>query len=443
MDIKRKLSDCLRAWSNSSQRKPLVLFGARQVGKTYIVKQFAKDCFDSLAYLDFSRDSQASAIFKQSLDPQRVVSNLELYLRRDIDPSRTLIFFDEVQLCDRALTSLKYFCENAPEYHVIAAGSLLGVQINRKIASFPVGKVDMMRLYPLDFEEFLWALGEQRLASAIREAFDVKTQAFPLHERALEILHSYEIIGGMPEVVSTFVQSGATGNNSYDLAKTRQRDIRVAYAADMVKYAETTQAPRILAAWNSAPRQLAKENKKFRYKVIQSGGRANQFSSAIEWLVAAGVVLKCTKITEPIAPLKAFEDEASFKLYFGDVGLLASAFGAVLGDLDPLSNKASSFRGALAENYVYQQICSAGASAYYWGTASKAEIEFVGRDHDGLVIPIEVKSGKNVQSPSLKTFCQKYNLGCAVRISAKNFGFENGIQSVPLYAAWLVAETLM
>ena len=440
MVFRRKVSQRFLDWKNSEFRKPLVVFGARQVGKTHAIKQFGESQFSKLAMVDFSRDTNAAALFSSSLSPKEIVSNLELFLRMEIDPENTLIFFDEVQLCERALTSLKYFCEDAPEYHVIAAGSLLGVQINREKDSFPVGKVDMIHMNPFDFEEFLWALNEHNLTEAIRAAYEKKTESFFMHDHAMELLRSYEIVGGMPEVVSMFVHHNASGNKAFEEARVKQNEIRVAYAADMVKYASTVEAPRILAAWNSAPRQLAKENKKFQYKMIQSGARSKQYSSAIDWLVAAGVVLRCTKVSEPVAPLKTFEDEASFKLYLGDVGLLSSAYEALPGDLEPSDDKASNFRGALAENYVFQQLNSAGVPAYYWGTASKAEVEFIIRMNAGEVVPVEVKSGVNVRSTSLNNFVRAYSPEYAVRLSAKNFGYKNGIRSIPLYAAWLLAE---
>ena len=230
----RKIDARLASWKASVSRKPLVLLGARQVGKTFALKQFAATEFESLAYVDFSRDSDAAALFEDGISPSRLVSNLGIYLRMDIDPEKTLIVFDEVQLCERALTSLKYFCDEAPEYCVVAAGSLLGVKIHRESYSFPVGKVDLLELHPMDFEEYLWARGEARLADAIREAYARPASAFALHERTMDLVREYELIGGMPEVVSEFIASGAAGNSSLDLAQKKQTEICVAYAADMV-----------------------------------------------------------------------------------------------------------------------------------------------------------------------------------------------------------------
>lgn len=438
----RRIDERLVAWKASESRKPLVLLGARQVGKTYALRRFAEKEFESLAYVDFSRDVDAAAIFNGPISPAQLVSNLSVYLRMDIESSKTLIVFDEVQLCERALTSLKYFCDEAPEYCVAAAGSLLGVQIHRENFSFPVGKVDILNLHPMNFEEYLLARGEARLADAIREAYGNPDVAFPLHDYAMRLVREYELVGGMPEVVSEFVGAGASGNAALDLAQKKQTEICVAYAADMVKYADEQDAPRILAAWNSLPRQLAKENHKFQYKEIRSGARAAQYQTALEWLDAAGIAERCMRVTDAVAPLATFAEDANFKLYGADTGLLSSRFEARHEDLEPADNKASRFRGAIAENYVFQQLRADDASVYYWGTASRYEVEFVARKKTGEVAPIEVKSGKNVRSKSLQEFVKRYDIEKSYRLSGRNFGETGGVVSIPLYAAWLLGEEL-
>ena len=440
--LQRTAYQQLEAWKASPSRKPLIVLGARQVGKTFALKHFAAEHFETLAYLDFSKDENAAALFAGSIAPADLVPQLELYLHLPIDAQRTLIVFDEAQLCERAITSLKYFCEDAPEYHVIAAGSLLGVKIRRGMSAFPVGKVDLLHMHPMTFEEYLWAAGERQLACAIQEAYDAGTDAFALHERALQHLRTYELIGGMPEVVAIYTAEGAAGIEAFERARAKQESINVGYAADVVKYADEADAPRIIAALSSLPRQLAKENHKFQYKVIRSGARASQYLTAIEWLDAAGVALKCTKVTDAVAPLKAFENQESFKLYCADTGLLAAQYEAMPKDIDPSMDKGAAFRGALAENLVYQQIRAADASAYYWGTASRAEVEFVARTREGDVIPIEVKSGKNVASKSLDAYMRAYEPPYGVRVSARNFGREGRVRSVPLYAAWCLAKEL-
>ena len=442
-NMRRAISHKLQAWSESSHRKPLVIFGARQVGKTYAIKQLASDRYDSLAYIDFSRDAQAAALFDASLAPTELVPKLEVFLHTLIDPDRTLIVFDEVQLCERALTSLKYFCDDAPQYHVVAAGSLLGVALKRERYSFPVGKVDLLQLHPLSFEEFLWAHGETRLADAIRDAYEnAPDQAFALHDRAMQLVHEYELIGGMPEIVSAYVANDAPGIDAMESARNKQQEINVAYLADMAKYATPTETPRIMAVWNSIPQQLAKENHKFQYKLIKSGGRAAIYENAIAWLDAAGIIMRCTQVTEATAPLKTFENSSSFKIYTADVGLLSAQYEAIPQDLEPATDKAAGFRGGITENYVLQQLVASDSSVYYWGTTSKAEVEFIARAKQGDVIPIEVKSGRNVTARSLESFRERYHPPYLVRVSARNFGVGNGIRSIPLYAAWLLGEDL-
>ena len=442
-NMRRAISHKLQAWSESSHRKPLVIFGARQVGKTYAIKQLASDRYDSLAYIDFSRDARAAALFDASLAPAELVPKLEVFLHTLIDPDRTLIVFDEVQLCERALTSLKYFCDDAPQYHVVAAGSLLGVALKRELYSFPVGKVDLLQLHPLSFEEFLWARGETRLADAIRDAYEnAPDQAFALHDRAMQLVHEYELIGGMPEIVSAYVANDAPGIGAMESARNKQQEINVAYLADMAKYATPTETPRIMAVWNSIPQQLAKENHKFQYKLIKSGGRAAIYENAIAWLDAAGIIMRCTQVTEATAPLKTFENSSSFKIYTADVGLLSAQYEAIPQDLEPATDKAAGFRGGITENYVLQQLVASDSSVYYWGTTSKAEVEFIARAKQGDVIPIEVKSGRNVTARSLESFRERYHPPYLVRVSARNFGVGNGIRSIPLYAAWLLGEDL-
>lgn len=442
-NMRRAISHKLQAWSESSHRKPLVIFGARQVGKTYAIKQLASDRYDSLAYIDFSRDAQAAALFDASLAPTELVPKLEVFLHTSINPDRTLIVFDEVQLCERALTSLKYFCDDAPQYHVVAAGSLLGVALKRERYSFPVGKVDLLQLHPLSFEEFLWAHGETRLADAIRDAYEnAPDQAFALHDRAMQLVHEYELIGGMPEIVSAYVANDAPGIDAMESARNKQQEINVAYLADMAKYATPTETPRIMAVWNSIPQQLAKENHKFQYKLIKSGGRAAIYENAIAWLDAAGIIMRCTQVTEATAPLKTFENSSSFKIYTADVGLLSAQYEAIPQDLEPATDKTAGFRGGITENYVLQQLVASDSSVYYWGTTSKAEVEFIARAKQGDVIPIEVKSGRNVTARSLESFRERYHPPYLVRVSARNFGVGNGIRSIPLYAAWLLGEDL-
>lgn len=445
--MKRDIDSALAAWAKAPNRKPLLLLGARQVGKTYALRELGRTNFDEYVHLDFSRDVEASTLFDGSIDPKTLVARIEAFLDVGIHPGKTLLVFDEVQLCERALTSLKYFCEDAPELHVAAAGSLLGVKINRDRYSFPVGKVDTLTLHPLNFEEYLGARGATRLAAAIREHVEHdlwQGNSFALHERALDYVREYLLVGGMPEVVKRFADAADGGTrDALEIARTLQRSIDQAYLADMTKYSTSSEAPNIFDAWRSVPNQLAKENHKFQYAKIRSGGRASRYETAIAWLEAAGIIVRCTQVTEGVAPLKMFENPSAFKLYLEDTGLLSAAYDALPDNLLPSNDKAARFRGGLAENYVLQQLVSRSSTPYYWGTPSKSEVEFVALDSQGRAIPIEVKSGNRVRSTSLTAYREKYQPPYVVRMSTRNFGFENDILSVPLYAACFFADSVL
>jgi predicted AAA+ superfamily ATPase len=358
-------------------------------------------------------------------------------LKASIEPGTTLIFFDEVQACERALTSLKYFYEQSPQYHVIAAGSLLGIALSRKQQSYPVGKVDHVQLYPLDFEEYLWAEGEEELAELIRESYHTN-KPLGLHEYAMGYYKNYLIVGGMPEVVRTTVSKDSEINMFSTDTRTLQQAISNAYVADMTKYAGPLDGAKILNVWRGVPEQLAKENHKFQYATIASSARAYQYEAPVNWLKAAGLVMFCYRVNEGVAPLKAFMQQDFFKLYLLDVGILSCQYAAEPQDLEPNASKTARFRGGIVENYVMQQLTASGIDAFYWGTASKSEVEFVYRDSTGRVIPIEVKSGKNVTARSLEAYRKAYDPAFAIRISSKNFGFERGIKSVPLYAVFCI-----
>lgn len=440
--MKRLVDEQLVTWSSSSDRKPLLLFGARQVGKTYALKQLGKQAFDSYVHVDFSKDASAAHIFDGSLEPSRLVRAIEAYSRTTIMPKHTLLILDEIQLCERALTSLKYFCEDAPEYAVACAGSLLGVKL-RERGSFPVGKVDMLSMHPMSFEEYLWACGDGRMSDLIAE-HALTLDAFPFHEEAFRRYRQYLLVGGMPDVVKRFVSHQGSGSfTAYEEVRNKQEEIDQAYIADIAKHAPDNLVPRIIEVWRSVPSQIAKENSKFQYKVIRNGGRASMFEEPVAWLVAAAIVSKCTRVTDAIAPLGSFEDAASFKLYRADTGLMAASLQALPSDVEPQQGKSSIFRGALAESYLMQQLVSADVQPFYWGTPSKQEVDFIGRSKEGDVIPIEVKSGDNVRSNSLELYRRKYEPPYVVRFSTKNFGEEKFTRSLPLYAASYYAKNLL
>ena len=419
-------------WKNSPSRLPLVLQGARQVGKTYSLLQFGRKHYKNTAYFNFESSHELQAIFERDLSPERILRELSAFTSTALIPGDTLILFDEIQACERALTSLKYFAEEAPQYHIASAGSLLGVAINRSSHSFPVGKVQVLTMHPLDFEEFMLAQGKHEAIELIRNCFD-SNEACSLHESFLDEYRIFIGVGGMPQVLNEFFASG-----DYNMVMALQKNIIDAYIADMAKYAGLSETVKIMAAFKSVPAQLAKENRKFQYKIIKSGARATNFESAIDWLVASATVNRCVKITEGRFPLTAFAESASFKVYMADTGLLCACYG-----ISPLVFQRETaawqaIKGVLAENYVSSALTCNGHKPYYWESEGKAEVDFVIQTHTGEIIPIEVKSSDNVRSKSLQQFISRYQPPWSMRISAKNFGFENNIKSIPLYAVFCV-----
>jgi len=429
--VKRKISDKLLAWKNETNRMPLLVYGARQVGKTHVLREFGDKHYKNIAYINLETNMTVSSYFGKNIEPERIIRFLETEINERIIPGDTLIIFDEIQSCERALTSLKYFNEKTPEYHIVCAGSLLGVAINRDEYSFPVGNVDSMTLFPLDFEEFLWAFGEDKLCENIKTSFN-SNEALPaaLHEKALDLYRLYLIIGGMPRAVLEYIQK-----KSLISVPEVQNKIINDYIADMAKYASNSESVKIRAAYNSIPVQLAKDNKKFQYKLAQRGGTATIFGSAIDWLQFAGIVLKCARIEHGYMPLYVYNDLSSFKLYMGDVGLLTMKSGISQQTVLSAGEIENTFLGAISENYVAQCLAVKNYNLYYWGSDGIAELDFViQKDND--IIPIEVKTGTRTKSKSLNIFTEKYKPNYSIRISSKNFGFENNIKSVPLYAVF-------
>ena len=429
--MKRSILNKLVEWKNSKTRQPLLLKGARQVGKTFVLlEEFGKKYYDNVVYLHFEGNTATlRKIFEPDLDPKRIIEELSAYSRQTILPNKTLIIFDEIQACEQALTSLKYFCEEAPEYHIVAAGSLLGLAINRGKFSFPVGKVEMITMYPLSFEEFLLATGNDALIKKIREAY---TAFSPLpdvyHNLAIELYRKYLVIGGYPAAVKTYLET-----KNFDAVRAVQADISEAYIADMAKYAAPNETVKSIAIFNTLPAQLAKENTKFQYAVIKSNARAKEYELSLQWLKTAGVVLENIKVTEARIPLSLYEQLDSFKIYYSDVGLLCLKSGTLPQDILVNSALSDRARGLLAENYVAEQLAALDKRLNYWESNGKAEVDFVLRLGNSA-IPLEVKYADNVRSKSLKIFVEKYSPEYSIRLSAKNFGFENGIKSIPLYA---------
>lgn len=428
--MERKVLKRLIEWKNESNRMPLILNGARQVGKTYTALSFGREYYKNTVYFNFEDSIELCGIFERDLDPARIIKELSVKSGQTILSKDTLIIFDEIQACERALTSLKYFYENAPEYHIIAAGSLLGVALNRENFSFPVGKVAMITLYPLDFEEFLWALDKKGLADLIRTAYE-ENESLTLHETAMDLYRLYLVIGGMPRVILEYIEK-----QDFNFVLAAQKTLNDAYIADMAKYALPNETTKIMAAFNSLAAQLAKENHKFQYKVIKSGARAYEYETSLEWLTASGMIIKCTKVKEGKLPLTAYVDVSSFKIYMRDTGLLCSKFGIPANSVIVDSPSFNGFKGALAENYVCSALTTNGYTPFYWESQGKAEVDFIIQDKEGNIIPVEVKSSDNVKAKSLTQYINRYKPPYSIRISAKNFGFENGIKSVPLYAVF-------
>ena len=430
--MKRKIENKLLEWKKSENRKPLLVYGARQVGKTYSIVDFGKKYYNDIVYFNFEGNSPLLEIFDRDLDPYRIVMALEALSGHKISAGSTLIIFDEIQECEKALTSLKYFCEDAPEYHVIAAGSLLGLAINRGHFSFPVGKVSMITMYPLDFEEFLMALDCENLIDLIKTSYKNDTPLDnPIHLMILDYYYKYLAIGGMPAAVNAYITK-----NDFDFVRIAQSEIQSSYYGDMTKYTDVKESNKIVATYRSSPSQLAKENKKFQYKLIGSGARASTYETSIEWLVTAGIVYKCNKTKSGFMPLKINEDLLSYKIYMSDIGLLSNSLGLNIASI--LSeNLSSEAKGALAENYVMQQLTALGFEPNYWESDGKAEVDFIIQTETG-VVPVECKFADNVQAKSLKVFVNKYNPKYSIRVSTRNFGFENNIKSVPLYAVFCI-----
>ena len=430
--MERKIEEQLLAWKNKTDdRLPLIVNGARQVGKTYILRKFGEEQFKNVVYINLETNLTIASYFNDNIAPERLLRYLEASTGERIIPEETLIIFDEIQSSERALTALKYFCEETPEYHIAAAGSLLGVAINRQHYSFPVGKVETLTLYPLDFEEYLGARNQKLLSEEIRRAYE-KMEPLPdaLHQKAIELYREYLLIGGMPACINAFLKSG-----SFLDVPLVQNEILDNYIADMAKYASNTDSVKIRACYNSIPAQLAKDNKKFQYKVVQKGGSAALFGASIEWLNLAGVVLKCQRINQAIEPIAVYTDLSAFKLYMGDVGLLTMKSG--LSQQTVLSGEGNTFMGAVTENYVAQQLAAKGYDLYYWESSSTAELDFV-LQKGNQIVGVEVKKGEHVRSRSLSVFVDSYKPAYSVRLSLKNFGEKDGLKSVPLYAAFCV-----
>ncbi len=423
----------LMKWKQSKRRKPLIIEGARQVGKTWLMKEFGRQAYADTVYINFDSDSRMTELFASDLDIDRLIMGLELYAGRKIDPDNSLLIFDEVQEVPRALASLKYFCEDAPRYHIVCAGSLLGIALHQG-TSFPVGKVDFLKLYPLSFKEFLMAVGKERFAKLLDgQDFQMITG---FKQTYIDALKHYCFIGGMPEAVQSFAE-----NKDFNEVREIQKRILAAYEQDFSKHAPIEIVPKIRMVWNSIPSQLAKENKKFIYGLVREGARAKEYETAIMWLGDCGLVHKISRINAAGIPLKAYEDLKAFKLFAVDVGLLGCMAGLHQSTLLDGSGLFTEFKGALTEQYVCQQLKTIEDLEIYYYTNDRGscEIDFV-VDTGGRAVPVEVKAGINLKAKSLKTYREKFSPEISVRTSMADYKTEEGLVDLPLYAVDRIAE---
>lgn len=425
--MKRHIFNQLKDWKQSRSRKPLILQGARQVGKTTILESFGRSEFKSCAYVNFEQDARASAIFEQDLKPDRIIKALALHLGMQIIAEESLIFFDEIQACPNALNSLKYFCEQAKEYYVVSAGSLLGIKLSND-KGFPVGKVNFLELFPMTFFEFLEALGQTPLAEYLSGLNKFESINTAIHEDLCDLLKIYLYVGGMPEAVKTYIEKD-------DIAAVRQVHIEIikAYLLDFSKHAPSNQIMKITSIWNSLPEQLAKENKKFVFSAIKSGARAREYETALQWLIDAGLIYISYDIKTPRFPLKAYLDNNAFKIYCLDVGILGA-----LSDLDAkiiLEKNAlfTAFKGALTENLAAQLLKCAGVKQlFYWTSANTAEVDFI-VPFENSILPLEIKSGASTKKKSLMVYDKQYQPDILNRAGLLNLKKDGKVCNYPLY----------
>lgn len=415
----------LLQWKLSANRKPLIIRGARQVGKTWLMKEFGRENYDNVAYINFENNERMRSLFEHDLDVDRLMTGLQIETDLRISAD-TLIIFDEIQEVPNALTSLKYFHENAPEYHILAAGSALGVALHEG-TSFPVGKVEFLDLYPLSFTEFLLASGNKALVDLLNSHdFSLITS---FKTKYIDLLKNYYFVGGMPEAVLTYIDT-----KSFSQIRDIQKRLLLAYEQDFSKHASYEVVPRIRLVWNSIPAQLSKENRKFIYGVVKQGARAREYELALQWLEDSGLIHKVYRVTKPEVPLSAYQDSNAFKLFMFDVGLLGA-----LSDLNALNllegnTVFTQFKGALTEQYVFQQLLSTNAMALYYWSADKgsAEVDFIAQ-LNGAIYPIEVKAAENLQAKSLKSYRQQFNPKKSIRTSMADFHDEDWLLNLPLY----------
>ena len=430
----REITQELIRWKDKRRRKPLILTGVRQCGKTYIINEFGNSHFKNMAHLNFEESENAGAIFEYDFNVDRIITEIGYLTGETIVPGETLLFLDEIQICPKAITALKYFCENKRELHVICAGSLLGVAIKRDQMSFPVGKVNRLQLYPMSFKEFVIACGRTDLVEILSK-WPTDRAVPDLYAAPMKkLLKEYYIIGGMPEAVQTWLDT-----HDYNEVTDVHMEILLDYADDFSKYAPANEVPKIRWIWDSIPVQLAKENNKFVFSHVKAGKRSAQLEDALQWLKDAGLITQLFLVEKPELPLSGFADKTYFKVYMSDIGLLRTKAGMSPETVFGETGMYIRFKGGFSENYVLNELCSIGENPYFWRSGNTAEIDFIYEDQS-YMIPVEVKSADNTQAKSYKQFCKKYQPKFGLKLSEKNLAEnmceETRTLSLPLYLAW-------
>lgn len=430
----REITNKLIKWKNTSRRKPLLLTGVRQCGKTYVIEEFGQNHFKNYVCVNFEASEKAAGIFDYDLDPDRILSEFETYTKETITPGETLLFFDEIQECPRAITALKYFCENKRNLHVVCAGSLLGVAVKKEGISFPVGKVNRLQLHPMNFKEFVIANGQEKLIDLFQD-WPIDREIPEVHAAPMrKLLKEFYVVGGMPEAVKTWTET-----HDFDAVEDVQKEILNDYADDFAKHAPLNDVPKIRWIWDSVPVQLAKDNNKFVFSHVRAGKRSVELEDALQWLADAGLIIRTSLVEKPELPLSGFADETYFKVYMSDIGLLRARSKVTPETIMEETELYKTYRGAFVENYVLNELIALGKEPYFWRSGNTAEVDFV-YDDKGSIIPVEVKSADNTQAKSYKQFCKRYKPAFGFKLSEKNIGKsmceKTETFSLPLYLNW-------
>jgi uncharacterized protein len=427
MNMKRDVFDKLAQWKSSSRRKPLIINGARQVGKTYSLKLFGETHYEKVVYLNFEKNEKLCSYFDNTLDPKQLLKVLSIHSNVQITPANTLLIFDEIQECPKALNSLKYFCEEANEYHIACAGSLLGVKVSQE-KGFPVGKVNFLNLFPMTFYEFLSGIGETQLCSFVQDYDSCDPLPIPLHEKLLHYLRFYFFIGGMPEVVADYIK-----NENLQIVREIQQEILFSYERDFAKHAPPHEVMNITTVWQTIHQQLAKENKKFIFSAIKKSARGRDYEAAIQWLLDAGLIYKCYQLSSPKFPLSAYAKSNIFKIYLIDIGLLGAHSNLSSKTIISGNTLFTEFKGSLTENFITQELlASLGHQPYYWASEGSAEVDFL-IELEQEIYPLEVKAGNNSKKKSLLVYQNKYHPSKLFRATTMNLKEDNKLVNLPLY----------